>query len=66
MTGNNLKELPFEELLKRLRTAQKNLALSQLYHQGAEVVQQNKQQLEKVQKAIVDKRGDPIPWNSKS
>jgi hypothetical protein len=41
MTDHNLKELPFEELLKRLRAAQKNLALSQMYHQGAEVVQQN-------------------------
>ena len=61
MLEENLKHRSLDDLLKLLAASQRNLALSQLYNQGAEVVHQNKRQLEKVQKAIVDKRGDPIP-----
>ena len=61
MLDENLKQLSLDELLIILGTAQRNLTTSQLYNQGADVIQQNKNHLEKVQKAIVEKRGDPLP-----
>lgn len=61
MLQENLKQKSLDELLILLGTAQKNLALSKLYNQGADVIQQNKTQVEKVQKAIADKRGNPLP-----
>lgn len=61
MSEESMKQLPIDDLLKLLATSQRNLALSKLYRQGTDVIQHNKNQLEKVQKAIVDKRGDPIP-----
>lgn len=61
MTDTHLKQKSVDELLILLGTAQKNLALSKLHNQGASVIQQNKNQLLRVQKAIVDKRGDPLP-----
>jgi hypothetical protein len=61
MLKENLKQLPLDDLLNLLAVSQRNLAVSRLYNQGADVVQQNKNQLEKVQNAIADKRGDPLP-----
>jgi len=61
MLKENLKELPLDDLLILLATSQKNFAVSKLYKQGADVIQQNKNQLEKVQKAIVDKRENVFP-----
>jgi hypothetical protein len=61
MLEQNLKQRSLDDLLILLTTSQRNLALSKLYKQGADVIQQNKNQLEKVQKAIVDKRGNPFP-----
>jgi hypothetical protein len=61
MLKENLKQLPLDDLLNLLAVSERNLALSRLYNQGADVVQQNKNQLEKLQKAIADKRGDPLP-----
>jgi hypothetical protein len=61
MLEENLKQLPLDDLLNLLAVSQRNLELSKLYRQGADVVEHNKSQLEKVQKAIVNKRGDPLP-----
>ena len=61
MLEQNLKQRSLDDLLILLATSQKNLAFSKLYKQGADVIQQNKNQLEKVQKAIVDKRGKSFP-----
>jgi len=61
MLQENLKQKSLDDLLQLLAVSQRNLALSKLYNQGATVVEQNKSQLEKVQKAIVEKRGDPFP-----
>ena len=44
--------------MKLLSISEKNLALSRLYRQGADVVVHNKNRLEKIQKAILDKRGE--------
>jgi hypothetical protein len=61
MLQENLKQKSLDDLLQLLAVSQRNLALSRLYNQGADVIQQNKNHLEKVQKAIVEKRGDPLP-----
>jgi len=66
MLNENLNQLSLDELLIVLGTAQRNLTTSQLYNQGADVIQHNKNQLEKVLKAIVDKRGDPLLVKSTS
>ena len=58
MLDKNLKDMPLAELKKLLSISQKNLSLSKLYRQGAEVIAHNKNQLEKIQKAIVDKEGE--------
>ena len=58
MFDKNLKDMPLDELKKLLSISQKNLSLSQLYRQGADVIAHNKNQLEKIQKAIVDKEGE--------
>jgi len=58
MLDKNLKEMPLEELKKLLSVSEKNLSLSKLYRQGADVIAHNKNQLEKIQKAIVDKEGE--------
>ena len=63
MSDENLKKQSLDDLQRLLATSQKNLALSRLYNQGAEVIQHNKTQLAKVEKAIVDKRGDLLPKN---
>ena len=60
MLDKNLKEMPLAELLKLLAVSEKNLALSKRYRQGTDVIARNKNQLEKIQKAIVDKRGEPL------
>ncbi len=60
MQGYNMKELPLNELLKLLAVSQRNFALSRLYRQGADTIEQNKRQLEKIQKAISDKQEDSI------
>jgi hypothetical protein len=61
MLEQNLKQRSLDDLRILLATSQRNLELSKLYKQGADVIQQNKNQLEKVQKAIADKRGNPFP-----
>jgi hypothetical protein len=58
MLEQNLKQRSLDDLLILLAASERNLELSKLYKQGAAVIQQNKNQLEKVQKAIVDKRGN--------
>ena len=58
MLDKNLKEMPLDELKKLLSVSEKNLSLSKLYRQGADVIAHNKNQLEKIQKAIVDKEGE--------
>ncbi len=58
MLDKNLKEMPLDELKKLLSLSEKNLSLSKLYRQGADVIAHNKNQLEKIQKAIVDKEGE--------
>jgi hypothetical protein len=63
MSEENLKKQSLDDLHRLLATSQKNLALSRLYNHGAEVIQHNKTQLAKVEKAIVDKGGDPRPNN---
>ena len=60
MSDKTLKELPLDELQKLLSISEKNLALSKLYRQGADVIVHNKNRLEKIQKAILDKRGNPL------
>jgi hypothetical protein len=60
MSDKNLRDMPMDELQKLLSACQKNLSLSQLYRQGTDVVARNKNQLEKIQKAIVDKGGQPL------
>ena len=59
MLDKSLKEMPLDELQKLLSISEKNLALSKLYRQGANVIVHNKNRLEKIQKAILDKKGDP-------
>jgi hypothetical protein len=61
MLEQNLKQRSLDDLLILLATSQKNLEFSKLYKQGADVIQQNKNQLEKIQKAIIDKRGNSLP-----
>lgn len=56
MSEQDLKQRSLDDLQNLLATSQKNLAMSMLYKQGTVVIQQNKNQLAKIQKAIVDKR----------
>lgn len=60
MLEQNLTHRSLDDLLILLETSQRNLALSMVYKQGTALVQQNKNQVAKVQKAIVDKRAQPI------
>lgn len=59
MTEENLKKLSLDELQKLLSVSQRNLETARLYNQGTDIVQHNKNQLEKVQKAIAAKRENP-------
>ena len=59
MLDDNMKQFSLNELLELLLKAEKNLALSREKKQGAVVTQQNKNQVEKVRKAIAAKRGNP-------
>ena len=61
MLEDKLKDLPLEELLKLLSVSQRNLKLSQLFKQGTNVIELNKKQLDKVQKALVERRKNAIP-----
>jgi len=61
MFDHDLKQLTLDELSGLLATAQRNLELSSQRKEGAVVIEQNKSQLAKVMKAIVDKREDPLP-----
>ena len=61
MDRGNMKDLHLDELQKLLTTAQRNLTLSQMYRQGSAVIEHNKRQIEKVQAAIANKLGDPLP-----
>ena len=58
MLDKSLKEMPLDELQKLLSISEKNLALSKLYRQGSDVIAHNKNRLDQIQKAILDKRGD--------
>ena len=60
MLDKNLKEMPLEELQKLRSISEKNLALSKLHRQGANVIVYNKNRLEQIQKAIHDKQGDSL------
>ena len=55
------KNLSLEELLKLLAVSQRNLKLSQLFKQGTNVIELNIKHLDKVQKAIAEKRKNAIP-----
>ena len=61
MLEDKLKDLSLEELLKLLAVSQRNLKLSQLFKQGTNVIELNKKHLDKVQKAIAEKRKNAIP-----
>jgi len=61
MLEDKLKDLSLEELLKLLAVSQRNLKLSQLFKQGTNVIELNKKHLDKVQKAVVEKRKNAIP-----
>ena len=60
MLDKSLKEMPLDELQKLLSITEKNLALSKLYRQGADVIVHNKNRLEQIQEAILDKREDHL------
>jgi hypothetical protein len=61
MLDDKLKDLPLEELLKLLAVSQRNLKLSQLFKQGTNVIELNKKHLDKVQKAVAERRKNAIP-----
>lgn len=61
MLEDKLKYLSLEELLKLLAVSQRNLKLSQLFKQGTNIIELNKTHLDKVQKAIAEKRKAAIP-----
>jgi len=61
MLEDKLKDLPLEELLKLLSVSQRNLKLSQLFKQGTNVIELNMKQLDKVQKALAERRKNAIP-----
>lgn len=61
MADENLKDLSLDELLKLLAVSQRNYTRAKLFNMGIDVIQQSKDQLQKVQKAIVDKRQNPFP-----
>ena len=65
MLEQNLKQRSLDDLLILLAASERNLELSKLYKQGAAVIQQNKNQLEKVEKAIVEKRGNAFQEKNK-
>ena len=56
MSDDYIKQFSLDELLELFEIAKKNLALSRQLKQGDIVIEQNKAQLERLQKAIVDKR----------
>jgi len=61
MLDNKLKDLPLEDLMKLLAISQRNLKLSQLFKQGSNVIALNTKHLEKVEKAIADRKKSHIP-----
>ena len=61
MLEDKLKYLSLEELLKLLAVSQRNLKLSQLFKQGTNIIELNKTHLDKVQKAIAERRKNAIP-----
>jgi len=60
MLDDNIKQFSLNELLDLLAKAEKNLALSRENNQGAIVTEQNRNQVEKVRKAIAAKRADSL------
>jgi len=56
MLEENLKELSMDELSVLLAKSQKTLALSKFHRQSDEEIDRNIKQLEKVKKAIEEKR----------
>jgi hypothetical protein len=58
MLNKSLKEMTLDELQKLLTISEKNLALSKLHRHGASVIVHNKNRLEQIQKAILDKKKD--------
>jgi len=56
MTDDNLKNTSIDELFKLLSKSQKVLASSRFYHQSDEEIDINRRQVEKLQKAIEEKR----------
>ena len=61
MLEDKLKDLSLEELLRLLSVSQRNLKLSQLFKQGTNIIELNKKQLDKVQKALAERRKNAIP-----
>jgi len=61
MLEDKLKNLPLEELMKLLAVSQRNLKLSQLFKQVTNVIELNKKQLDRVQKAVTEKRKNVVP-----
>ena len=60
MLGKSLKDMSLDELQKLLSISEKNLVLSRLHKQGAEVIRYNKSRVEEIQKTIRDKEGDHL------
>lgn len=56
MTDDNLKNLTIDELFIMLTKSQKILASSRFYHQSDEEIDINIRQVEKLQRAIEEKR----------
>ena len=61
MLNENLNELSLDDLLKLLTERQGQLALCKLNNANADLIEHSKMQLEKVKKAIVDKRAENPP-----
>lgn len=60
MLDDNIKQFSMNELLELLAKAERNLVLSRENNHGAVVRQQNKKQVEKIRKAIVAKKENPL------
>ena len=60
MLDDSIKQFSLKELQELLAKAERNLVLARENNHGAVVTQQNKNQVEKVRKAIAAKRDDPF------
>jgi hypothetical protein len=60
MSEENLKDRSLNDLQQLLAISQRNLATSMLYKHGTALIQQNKEQLARIQKAMADKGAEPV------